>query len=111
MIERLFIDQARFMSTADLQGLVSLYHRESPSRELVEKQMTGIFQRFRLAMTLLDFSVLHEADECIVKERSETRAVSGGEFRDNVVTNIHILKMDAGEWKIFASIIMDIKYI
>ncbi|MBN6205185.1 hypothetical protein JYK21_01870 [Ralstonia pickettii] len=95
----------------DFDGYMATIHTDSPVYETTKETIDELFN-YTLDVDLSDLAVKEKSeDEALVSYTQRTVRVEGPDFQDNETIGEHLLKQDAGEWKIYSSEVIEVNAI
>lgn len=95
----------------DLDGYMATIHTDSPVYETTKETIDELFN-YTLDIELSDLAVEEKSqDEAVVSYTQRTVKVEGPDFQDNETIGEHLLRQDAGEWKIYSSEVIEVNAI
>ncbi len=102
---------ARAANGEDLATYMTQIHPKSPGRAQTEEGLRQVFANYDLDFRFSNLELQSLTDkEAKIHFVLTTKKISGGEFRDNSVTGVMILRLDEGVWKIYNQQVEDVKY-
>jgi hypothetical protein len=102
---------ARAANSEDLATYMIQIHPRSPGRAQTEEGLMQVFANYDLDFRFSGLELQSLTDkEAKIHFVLTTKKISGGEFRDNSVTGVMILRPDEGVWKIYNQQVEDVKY-
>jgi hypothetical protein len=106
-------DQLEAMNREDLNAAIDPIHPLSPRFQMTKDLTEELFKIYDLRYSLKEITLESEnTDTAKVKFSQLTEKVSGQEeFRNNLLTGVHILKKYNGEWKIYDIHIIKIEFL
>jgi hypothetical protein len=105
-------DQLEAMNHEDFNAAINAIHPSSPGFEKTKDLTEELFKVYDLRYSLKEITLESEnTDTAKVKFSQLTEKVSGQEFRNNLLTGVHILKKYNGEWKIYDTQIIKIEFL
>ncbi len=96
----------------DIEAVMSTIHSESPIFTATKASSQKIFKAYDLNFGILSFSYIgRDTDYVVIRVKQVTTKIAGPEFRDNELDAMHILRKKKGEWKLWQTAILEIKYL
>ena len=96
----------------DMDALLATYHTQSPAYTSIKKVMEPVFENYELKYTNTYFDYIGKTGEyVVVREKYRTEKITGPYFNNNETDMVHILKQENGEWKIWASAVLGLKFL
>lgn len=87
-------------------------HSQSPVYDATRNTIKRLQAIYDVRNELQSFSYIGKDTEYAVARASQnTTRISGPAFRDNVVDVMHIFRQEDGQWKIWQSAVLSVKYL
>lgn len=99
-------DNVHALEKKDLDAVMATIHPKAPSFASTREIVGEMFKALDLKCTLSDLQLVTASpEEARVSFTQKTEKTGGtGEFQNNIVKGVHILRPDEGKWKIFNTI-------
>jgi len=99
-------DNVHALEKKDLDAVMATIHPKAPSFASTREIVGEMFKTLDLKCTLSDLQLVTASpEEARVSFSQKTEKTGGnGEFQNNIVKGVHILRPDEGKWKIFNTI-------
>ena len=112
-LKKLIDNHVSAMNTQDVTEAMNAIHKESPFYEQMYKMLESINDVYQLKTELAYFEYIgaYKEDYSIAVIKQKTTKEDGPNFRDNVVETMSIFKKADGEWKIWQTITIGVKYL
>jgi len=108
---RVLYANARAANGEDLATYMTQIHPKSPARAQMEESLKQVFAAYDLDFRFSNLELQSlKKNEAKIHFVLTTKKISGGEFRDNSVTGVMILRPDEGVWKIYNQEVEDVQY-
>ena len=108
---RVLYANARAANGEDLATYMTQIHPKSPGRAQTEEGLKQVFANYDVDFRFSDLELQDLTDkEAKIHFVLTTKKIRGGEFRDNSVTGVMILRPDEGVWKIYNQEVENVEY-
>lgn len=99
-------DNVHAVEKKDADAVMATIHRKAPSFASTREIVGEMFKTLDLKCTLSDLQLVTASpEEARVSFTQKTEKTGGeGDFQNNIVKGVHILRPDDGKWKIFNTI-------
>lgn len=99
-------DNVHAVEKKDVEAVMATIHPKAPSFGSTREIVGEMFKVLELKCSLSDLKVVTASpEEARVDFIQKTEKIGGsGEFQNNIVKGVHILRPDEGKWKIFNTI-------
>ncbi len=111
-LEKLVESNLKYSQQEDIDKVMATMHSQSPSYLPTKNAMASIFPNYEISYELLSFRfIAYDGDLAYARIKQRTRKISGPAFNDNEIDMVQAYRKEAGEWKIWSQMNIDIKYI
>jgi len=101
-----------YMTTENLDGVMSTIHPESPSFKTTENLAKQLFKIFNLNYKIEKLEVTNENEqEATVNFIQLTTKISGPQFKNNRIQGVHIVRKDGDSWKLYSTKILNTEFL
>ena len=105
-------ENMKFAQNEDIENFMATIHEQAPKYASTEKEIRQAFNKYDIKYTLEGVKVIEKSDQnAKVKFVQKAEKINGPEFRNYVVTGIHVLKKSDGKWKIYSTLIEKLEYL
>lgn len=110
-VRRLMEANLAAATAEDVDAYMATLHPDSPGAAATRQQMFQLLSTYDLSFRLLDFEFLGaDAEYAVARTHHETRRLRGPVFRDNVVDGIQVFRLDGDEWRLWSTVVLEIKF-
>lgn len=92
----------------DIDAFSQTMYQDHPDYEVAVEETEQMFEQFDLEyeLEILDVSMADD-ETATVEFEQKTTAENGEDFEDNIVTGVHEVRIEDGQWKIYETEITD----
>lgn len=95
-------DSATSFEEQDIEKYMSLIHTESTNYDTTKEFLEQLFPTYKFDIELKDMKVVKKnKEEAHISYTQITKKIEGGEFKNNQIKGIQILKPENGKWKLY----------
>ncbi len=111
-VHELIQNNIKYIQQENVDLAMSTLHRQSPVYESTKSAMFQFNKLYDLKYELLQYRFITEdKDYAYVRVLQRTTKISGPLFNNNDIDLFHVLKKDAGQWKIWTSVPLEVNYL
>ncbi len=101
----------KYMQQENVELTMSTLHTQSPVYEATKMTSIQIFEVYDLKYELSQYNfITQDGEYAYARVVQRTTKMSGPEFGNNVIDLLHVLKKEAGKWKIWTSAPLEIQF-
>lgn len=102
----------QYTQDENIEKTMSTMHSQSPSYLPTKNVLPEVFKNYDLRYKLISYKfIAYDGDLAYVRIKQTTKKISGPAFNNNELDAVQTFRQEAGQWKLWAQMNIDIKYI